>query len=108
MRKSDNMIELGTRMADLVHEVAMLESLMEHALETSRHSVTFFARLAAIARYATTSDHSKNDLDVMLASIRDLAEQYERDTREHHEALRSAYAIHQHQSHESSSSTLRH
>lgn len=108
MKRNHNMIELGARMADLVHEVATLQSLMEHALEMSRHSVTFFARLAGIARYASISDHPKADLEMMLASIRDLAEQYERDARGQREALRSAYALQQLQSDESFTSTLRH
>ncbi|QUN44714.1 hypothetical protein KEH56_36750 [Burkholderia cenocepacia] len=91
----DNLAALGARIADLVHDVSMLDGIVQLALETARRRVTYFARLAAIARYAVTGNHSDDERLQILESIWQLSEQYECDARAHRESLHAAYTLRQ-------------
>ncbi|AXK65721.1 hypothetical protein [Burkholderia sp. IDO3] len=88
---NDNLIE---RYQALTNDVAVLETIAQIALENTRKRVTYFARLAAIARYGTRVECPDIDHAVLLASIEQLSEQYEREARMQEDVLRTAYALH--------------
>ncbi|OXI47735.1 hypothetical protein [Burkholderia aenigmatica] len=88
---NDNLIE---RCQALTNDVAVLETIAQLALENARKRVTYFTRLAAIARYGTRVECPDIDHAVLLASIEQLSEQYEREARIQEDALRTAYALH--------------
>ncbi|VWC91708.1 hypothetical protein BCO18430_03293 [Burkholderia contaminans] len=88
---NDNLTE---RNRALANDVAVLESIARLALESARNRVTYFARLAAIARYGTRVQCPDIDHAVLLASIEQLSEQYEREARMQEESLRAACALH--------------
>ncbi|MGK8198546.1 hypothetical protein [Burkholderia cepacia] len=88
---NDNLTE---RYRALTNDVAVLETIAQLALENARNRVTYFARLAAIARYGTRVESPEIDHAVLLASIEQLSEQYEREARMQEETLRAAYALH--------------
>jgi hypothetical protein len=77
----------------LAEDCAALEAISHMALENARRRVTNFARLAAIARYGTRVDCPDIDRAVLLASIEQLSEQYEREASAQEQALRAAYDL---------------
>lgn len=88
---NDNLTE---RNRALTNDVAVLETIARLALESARNRVTYFARLAAIARYGTRVQCPDIDHAVLLASIEQLSEQYEREARTQEDGLRATYALH--------------
>ncbi|QUO23813.1 hypothetical protein KEH57_09410 [Burkholderia cenocepacia] len=93
--QDDSVAALGARIADLAHDVAMLDGIVQLALEVARQRVTYFARLAAIARYGVAGNHSDADRLQILESIWELSEQYECEDRLHRESLHAAYTLRQ-------------
>ncbi|MGZ2747199.1 hypothetical protein [Burkholderia stagnalis] len=87
---SENLVE---RYRALAEDVAALETIAQLALENARQRATYFGRLAAIARYGTRVECPDIDRAVLLASIEQLSEQYEREASAQQQALHAAYAL---------------
>ncbi|WP_321852669.1 hypothetical protein [Burkholderia diffusa] len=87
---NENLVERYRALAD---DVGVLETIAQIALENARKRVMYFARLAAIARYGTRVECPDIDRAVLLASIEQLSEQYEREARVQEGSLRAAYAL---------------
>ena len=77
----------------LSNDISVLETIAQLALENARQQVTYFSRLAALARYGTEPECPDIDRSVLLASIEHLSERYEREVNNQEEALRAAYAL---------------
>ncbi|WP_157654548.1 hypothetical protein [Burkholderia ubonensis] len=91
-QRHDNPAALAERVADLLHDTALLEHLVQCALESARSRVVYFARLATIARYGLVADHSTDNLLEIIRSIQELAEKYEQCARGDRESLAAASA----------------
>ncbi|TCW84985.1 hypothetical protein C5O80_07020 [Burkholderia sp. SRS-46] len=87
---NENLVE---RYRALVQDVAALEAIAQFALENARQRAASFARLAAIARYGTRVERPDIDRAVLLASIEQLSEQYEREASRQEGVLSAAYAL---------------
>ncbi|MGR8023361.1 hypothetical protein [Burkholderia cenocepacia] len=84
---------LAERYRALAEDCVALEAIAQIALENARQRMTYFARLAAIARYGTRVNCPDIDRAVLLASIEQLSEQYEREASAQEQTLRAAYEL---------------
>ncbi|KVL25428.1 hypothetical protein WS97_00460 [Burkholderia territorii] len=108
MKWHDDIGKLAERIADLTHNVTMLENLVRESMESGRRCVAHFARLAAIARYATIAPLQEIDREMIIESVLQLSEQYEREALVRREALCSAYAMRQFRNDDAFMSSFRH